>query len=203
MPRQSSGGTRSVKNSGENSVSPKKFTLLDLAELWFNSPFDGHPVNVEDCTDGEFKMFIQQYVELEGKNLDSWGLEDRRDVLNFMRKNSVVPNFLPNFSRPSDGLQPGLNENEKREFKVGDKVRITAHFSDAPLVGIPANDQRQKDMIELLKSEIVGEVLEVGYADGRIRVKTNVKYPVSVAPEQGEDDILVGSFEPDELEFVE
>lgn len=100
MRKQSSGGSKPQKNSAENSGSPKKFTLLELQDLQFISPVTGKLVNVEECSDAEFSAFISLYVKVTGDDLDTWSLEDRRDVLNFAFEQGVTPKFSaqPNFS---------------------------------------------------------------------------------------------------------
>jgi hypothetical protein len=98
MQRQSSGGVMPQKNSGENSVLPKKYDLLDMQNLWVLSPGSLAPVNLEDCSNEEFFQFIEQYVQLIGDDLDSWSLEERCEVLNFAIEQGQAPNFLPNIS---------------------------------------------------------------------------------------------------------
>lgn len=94
MRKQSSGGSMPQKNSGENSVSPKKYGLLDLQSLWFTSPVSNTPVNLEDCSNDEFFHFIEKYVQLTGDDLETWSLEERCEVLNFAIENGQSPNFL-------------------------------------------------------------------------------------------------------------
>lgn len=94
MQKPSSGAMMPLRNSAKGSASPKKFGLLDLKETWFLSPITGARVNVEDVTDTEFFQFIRQYVNVEGEDLETWSLEERRDVLNFALEHGHKPNFL-------------------------------------------------------------------------------------------------------------
>lgn len=96
MTNQSSGAPTPQKNSVKNSVSPKKYELLDLQSLWVLSNVSKTPVNLEDCSNDEFFHFIEQYVQLTGEDLETWSLEERCEVLNFAIENGQSPNFLPN-----------------------------------------------------------------------------------------------------------
>lgn len=115
MTRPSSGGAKLAKNSEENSESPKKLpkkmTLLDLVDLSFISPISDKRVNVEECSDAEFGAFISQYVQVQGEDLETWSLEDRRDVINFALENSAALNILPNFFEVSDSQEGETNKS--------------------------------------------------------------------------------------------
>ncbi|GCE49184.1 hypothetical protein EI42_06013 [Thermosporothrix hazakensis] len=112
MPKQSSGALKpknnSVKNSDSPKKQPKKYTLLDLADLWFTLPDTDKRTNVESCSDAEFYQFISQYVRVEGDAPERWSLEERRDVLNFALENSVQLNFL----EASDGSTSHVGKKE-------------------------------------------------------------------------------------------
>jgi hypothetical protein len=118
MRKQPSGGVtpqiNSVKGSELPKKLPKKFALLDLQSLCFISTITGKPTNVEDASNAEFKQFISQYVQVQGEDLETWPLEERRDVLNFAVEQGQSPKFLPNLSEASSGSQKGTSENENQ-----------------------------------------------------------------------------------------
>jgi hypothetical protein len=129
MKKQSSGETKPENNSAQISgslkESPKNLTLLDLRDLWFTSPITGKPTNVEDASSAEFFQFISWYVQAEGEDLDTWSLEDRRDVLNFSVEQGQSPNFLPN-SSPNFLSVSSLSTSEVRENETDTTQTKTA-----------------------------------------------------------------------------
>jgi hypothetical protein len=93
--------------SGE--TSSRSVTLVELKALSFLSPVSGLAVNCDECTDIEFRMFVSRCVDLQGEGLDTWTLEERRDVLNFIfSNNGPQPEFLEGVEDEQDQSAPPL-----------------------------------------------------------------------------------------------
>lgn len=70
----------------ERKQATEKLEPVTVVGMWLR--FGKEVTSVEYSTHEEFRRFIENFLELEGDELDTWDLVERCDVLNFILENS-------------------------------------------------------------------------------------------------------------------
>jgi hypothetical protein len=75
--------TQMQPTNTEDGKKSTKITLVDLPKIKFDNS-EGREVNADECSDLEFKEFVNRYIVISGPEVNAWPAEERRDVLNFI-----------------------------------------------------------------------------------------------------------------------
>ena len=98
----------------------RKYTLLNLRQMWFISPVDGQAVNVDSlaedgATDEQWTSFLRKFVRLKPEQAtQAWGIMARCDVLNWIDEHGSK-HHQPKFHASKEAAEISVDGGKKAE----------------------------------------------------------------------------------------